>query len=552
MSLMARMVAAQMGFPPAKTRDVVVERGLRIPMPDGVELGADRHSPQGVSRAPVMLLRCPYGRTPSWTAIATALAEQGYQVLLQSTRGTYDSGGNFEPGAAEAADGQATIDWLRRQPWFPGTFVTYGQSYLGYAQWALASADLPEWKAAAIGVAPSDWYSGYTHPGGVFSLARTLNWIDGQDPQISGHASVPKLFWRAVTRPWRLRPVEAHLPVADADRLALGHEVDYYQRWVASDGHDDYAAQVDFRKGVDHLPPVHLTAGWYDFFLPTMLTDYAALRRVGRPVRLLIGPWRHEAGSTKQAARELFPWLAYYGQGADVTLPDEPVRVHVMGDGRWVELADWPPPESAPTSWYLQAGGRLISELALDQPAATIAPPTRYRYDPADPTPNVGGAFPDLPWRYGPKDNRKLEARPDVLTFTTEVLDRDLEIIGPVEAQLFVRSSLAHTDFFARLCDVWPNGRSTNLCDGIVRLRPGEPNSDGDGIRRVRISMAGTAYRFRPGHRIRLQVSSGAHPLYARNLGTGEPPTTATTMRAADQEVFHDAEHRSAVVLPLV
>ena len=186
-----------------------------------------------------------------------------------------------------------------------------------------------------------------------------------------------------------------------------------------------------------------------------MLTDYAALRRVGRPVRLLVGPWRHEAGSTKQAARELFPWLAYYGQGADVTLPDKPVRVHVMGDGRWVELADWPPPESAPISWYLQAGGRLISEPALDQPAATTVPPTRYRYDPADPTPNVGGAFPDLPWRYGPKDNRKLEARPDVLTFTTEVLDRDLEIIGPVEAQLFVRSSLAHTDFFARLCDVW-------------------------------------------------------------------------------------------------
>ncbi len=179
MSLMVRMVTAQMGFPPAKTRDVVVERGLRIPMPDGVELGADRHSPQGGSRAPVMLVRCPYGRTPSWTAIATALAQQGYQVLLQSTRGTHDSGGNFEPGPAEAADGQATIDWLRHQPWFPGTFVTYGQSYLGYAQWALASADLPEWKAAAIGVAPSDWCSGYTHPGGVFSLARALNWIDG-------------------------------------------------------------------------------------------------------------------------------------------------------------------------------------------------------------------------------------------------------------------------------------------------------------------------------------------------------------------------------------
>ena len=152
----------------------------------------------------------------------------------------------------------------------------------------------------------------------------------------------------------------------------------------------------------------------------------------------------------------------------------------------------------------------------------------------------------------GAKDNRKLEARADVLVYTSAVLDHDVEVIGPITADLYVRSSLQHTDFFARLCVVEPSGKSINLCDGIVRLTPDSVVPLADGSLHIQIDIWPTAYRFRPGQRIRLQVSSGAHPRFVRNLGTGEPIATATKMRVAEQRVYHDPEHPSAIVLPVI
>ncbi|MEO3805333.1 CocE/NonD family hydrolase [Nonomuraea sp. B1E8] len=550
MSLATRLLALIMGLPPATSTDVAVDKGLRVAMRDGVELAADRYYPRGDPRAMLVLIRTPYGRSRAvqgWGTIARAIAERGYQVVVQSTRGTFDSGGDFEPGVAEAADGLATVEWLRQQPWFPGAFATYGQSYVGYVQWALARSRIPEWKAAVIGVAPSDWASGWTHPNGAFSIGNALYWIYAIAPVTRTRTSASESL-RALIRPRPLRTAENHLPMGTSDRIALGEHVNYYQRWVASDGHDGYTREVDFRDCADNLPPTHLSTGWYDFFVNTTLTDYVALRRAGRPVRLLVGPGGHSSGQNGAASREQFPWLAAHGRGSGVPLPDTPVRVYIMGAGHWADLADWPPPDSLPTPWHLRQGGYLTP----DPDDSAASEPSRYRYDPTDPTPNVGGAFPHLPWRCGPKDNRALEARPDVLTFTTEVLDRDLTIIGWVEADLFVRSSLEHTDFFARLCDVAPDGRSTNICDGLLRLRPGSPRPTADGVRRLRISLMGTAYRFARGHRIRLQVSSGAHPRFTRNLGTGEPEATATITRAADQEVLHDRDHPSSIVLPLI
>ena len=147
----------------------------------------------------------------------------------------------------------------------------------------------------------------------------------------------------------------------------------------------------------------------------------------------------------------------------------------------------------------------------------------------------------------GPKDNRELEARPDVLTFSTEPLGAPVEIIGPVQAELYVTSSLAHTDFFARLCDVDPKGRSTNVTDGILRL-----TEDAWSSGPVLVDLWPTAYQFQPGHRIRLQVSSGAHPRFARNPGTGERLATATSLKVAEQTVYHDPDHPSAILLSVV
>jgi hypothetical protein len=214
-----------------------------------------------------------------------------------------------------------------------------------------------------------------------------------------------------------------------------------------------------------------------------------------------------------------------------------------MGARRWIELADWPPPFEE-QRWYLGGGGKLRRSLAGD------AVPDRFRYNPANPTPGIGGS--SLSWaNAGPKNQQKREERADVLTYTSDVLASDLTVIGPLVADLHVRSTLEHTDFFARLCDVSQRGRSKNLSDGIVRLRPGDVNRSADGSISIRIRMWPTANTFKSGHRVRLQVSSGAHPLFIRNTGTGEPLASAARFSSADQEILHDAEHPSSIVLPI-
>jgi putative CocE/NonD family hydrolase len=217
-----------------------------------------------------------------------------------------------------------------------------------------------------------------------------------------------------------------------------------------------------------------------------------------------------------------------------------------MGINEWRDLEAWPPGDVQTQRWYLQPGAALTAELPVD------SQPSHYRYDPADPTPNVGGATNATFGKgTGAQDNRKLEARPDVLTFTSAPLQQNIIIIGPVAAELFIKSSLEHTDFFVRLCDVFPDGKSMNVCDGIQRLFPERPTCEPDGSRRVVVNLWPTAYCFQRGHRIRVQVSGGAFPRFARNLGTGEPLATGTTLCAAEQSVYHDPAHPSAIMLPI-
>jgi putative CocE/NonD family hydrolase len=291
--------------------------------------------------------------------------------------------------------------------------------------------------------------------------------------------------------------------------------------------------------------PITMIAGWYDLFLPLMLADYQALRAAGQPVRLQIGAWRHASPVMfRHSLQDALDWFAVhlrhqpYEQSQDHDHGPAPIDVEVMGGPGWRQVPDWPPAAST-ERWHLQPGHALSPE----PPVASQ--PDLYRYDPAEPTPSVGGTStgPDS----GPKDNRELEARPDVLTFSTEPLDAPVQIIGPVRAELYVTSSLAHTDFFARLCDVDPKGRSTNVTDGILRLTAGSWPSGP-----VLVDLWPTAHEFQPGHRIRLQVSSGAHPCFARNPGTGERLATATSLKVAEQTVYHDPDHPSAILLPVV
>jgi len=548
MTIMSRFVGFLLKLPPAETYDVRVERDLKVPMPDGVTLLGDHYVPRGGGNRPTLLVRSPYGRTAMWGMLfGRPFAERGFQVFIQSCRGTFGSGGTFDAFRDERADGLATVEWIKKQPWFSGELATAGPSYLGFVQWAIAADAGPELKAMTTMITSSEFRT-LVYPGESFSLDTGLTWINVMAHQENGPLAALLSNMQAEKK---LQAVHPHLPLNTIDEAAVQKPVPYFRDWlVHNEPTDDWWTPIDFSKTVSKVTaPVHLIGGWYDIFLPHTLADYARLRQGGQQPYLTIGPWSHtDFGGLGRMIREAIIWSRAQLLGDKSQLRASPVQVHVMGANEWRDFPDWPPAGYAPQRWHLQ------KNRGLSPKPPEMSDPDHYRYDPADPTPAVGGV--SLSQNTGPKDNRTLEARSDVLSYTSEPLDRDIEIIGNVSAEIFVQSSLEHTDFFARLCDVDASGKSINVCDGLLRLRDaagqaGNPPAEADGSRRVCIDLWATAYRFQRGHRIRLQVSSGAHPRFARNPGSGEPLATATMLKVAEQTVFHDPAHPSAIVLPV-
>jgi putative CocE/NonD family hydrolase len=313
--------------------------------------------------------------------------------------------------------------------------------------------------------------------------------------------------------------------------------------------HDPFWAPVNFRRCLsDWTVPTLLVDGWHDYPLPGVCDDYAVLRDVGVPVRLRIGAGGHIGGGGEGGMTDApLDWFdTHLLERSDLVRPalaKTSVSVHIQGvGGEWRDLDDWPPSTSTATRWYLHGNGRLSTDAPL-----AIDAPDRYRYDPSDPTPAFGGIG---MLSGGAVDNRALEARADVLVYTSEVLTEPLTVIGTVSAELYVSSTLEHTDFFVRVCDVHPDGQSFNVCDGLQRIDPSLIARDADNVFRVSIAVWPAGHRFAEGHRVRVQVSSGAHPVYGRNLGAGEPYGTATIMRVAEQQVYHQPGRLSSVTLP--
>ena len=319
----------------------------------------------------------------------------------------------------------------------------------------------------------------------------------------------------------------------------------YYQDWLehAAPG-DPWWDSVNFSPYAAQAPPSSHLAGWYDLFLPNQIDDYVRLRQAGRDARLTVGPWTHSGpGAIAAGVRDTLEWF-------DIQLRDRPdrsgrdrVRLFVMGSDRWVDLPEWPPP-AQPQRWYMGPGGTLSAAGPAD------GSPDRYRYDPADPAPGLGGATLDVTLA-GSRNQRRREERPDVLVYTSSVLPKDVTVAGPVEAEVWLGSSRPYFDLFVRLCDVDRSGRSRNISDGILRVDPDTCRPDPDGVWRIRVRMAPTAMTFRAGHRVRVQVSSAAHPLYARNTGSGEPIGSASQLIPSEHHVYHDRARRSAIILPV-
>lgn len=542
MTLASEIMARRFRLPEPQTDDIGVVRDLEIPMDDGVVLLADKYVPSGVDDAPTLLVRSPYGRR-SWVGLffGRLYAERGFQVVIQSVRGTFGSGGEFSP-FDERGDGLATIAWLRRQPWQTGKIGMLGPSYMGLAQWAVAA----EADGALGALAPQVTSSQFHEPsydGGAIALESTLAWVFLVGVQERRFAALRALVGVRRTLP----TLYDRLPVGELDEVASGRRLPWYREWFEHTSADDpYWVARDFSAGVGEVTaPVQLICGWYDIFLPWLIEDFRALRAAGREAQLIIGPWTHTApGLLAHSTRESLGWLRAHLLGDRRLVRDAAVRVYVTGAREWRTLEHWPPLDARPERLYLQAGGGLSASV----PGRSV--PDAYTYDPRDPTPSLGG--PTLLERRPVVDNAPLEARADVVTYTSAALEHPLELIGPVSADIYMRSSGPHFDVFCRLCDVHPSGESLNVCDRLARVEPDAFEQAEDGVVAVRLDLWPTAHRFDRGHRLRVQVSSGAHPRYARNPGTGEPIANATRLEAGRREVFHDCEHPSAVVLSVV
>lgn len=526
------------------TNEVEVERDVRVTVSDGTVLLADVYHPAGVDRTPTILERTPYGRSNFASAMGPELAARGYRYVLQACRGTDGSGGAHSY-FAEAQDGRDTADWIAGRPWFNGSLGTYGGSYMGFTQWALASTRPPYLKAMAVALSTSlrsySWY-----PGGSLALEVIIPWDVGAT-QFNQHSTgatdtSPEGIERRMAE---LRAGFDHLPLGEVIQKLTGVDLQLYRDQLDhSRTEDAFWDPVNFRPLLaEWTVPTLLVDGWHDYPLPGVVEDYTVLKGAPAPVHLRIGAGGHLGGGGEGGMTDTsLDWFDTWLLGCEGLLGSNPVQVHVQGEGGvWRDLADWPPP-SEPTRWYLHPGGRLAPV-----PPVSSSGPDRYRYDPADPTPSVGGIG---MLTGGAVDNRSLEARRDVLVYTSDELSHPLEIIGPVQAELCVGSSLDHTDFFVRLCDVHPDGRSINVCDGLQRFDPISIGRAADGTFIAVVAMWPAGHRFASGHRLRIQVSSGAHPVYARNLGTGEPPLAASLVRIADQAVYHEPGRLSSVLLP--
>jgi uncharacterized protein len=516
--LASRMMRATWRRLPAKRHDAGWEPGLAVPAADGSLLITDHYFPRAKGDFPTLLVRSPYGRGLPWSPMYGLLfAEQGFHVILQSCRGTGGSEGTFDLWRNEAADGRATVSWLREQPWFNGTLGTVGPSYLGYVQWALALDPPPELKAMVVQVGLHDPYALF-HADGALRLENALAVGVGMTYQHRGMAS----FLRATLRLQRhLRDVTTAQPLRGAYVPALGGEVPWLDDVMTHpDAEEGHWRGASLAEPAERLRvPTSLITGWHDVLADQTFGQYDRLRQAGCETALLVGPWTHTS-ALQQGWPEVFAeslaWLRAHLYADSSGLRPTRVRVHIGGENAWRNLDDWPPATTV-SPWFPTAQGHLTQQAPTDS-----APLTSFRYDPGDPTPSLGG--PLLSRTAGPRDNSGLEAREDVLTFTGPPLTEPVDILGPVSARLSVSTDTGHADVFTRLCDVDTQGRSVNICDGLGRLR-----TDGQEPSRITVPMSSTAHRFAVGHRIRWQISGGAHPRYARNPGNGESPVDATT-----------------------
>lgn len=567
---------------------ILIEKNVMVPMRDGVRLATDIYRLEGAPPTPVLVVRTPYNKDHILAGddvfnIFRAV-QAGYTVAAQDVRGRYASEGKFTPHVQETDDGVDMFSWTAVQSWSNGILGTFGGSYLGCTQWLPARENPPALRAMAPAITFSDSYEGCAYQGGA-KVLHDLRWVVAN--------IVPAEIERHIARGQQPLASETRLDVDGAlNELPLATHplireyAPFYLDWLAHPTADDYWLPASPQAGYEQIGVTALNiSGWYDIFLWSTCQNYKGMKERGgaevarRNQRLIIGPWTHMNFSGSFPEREFgagassaaidlagihLRWFDHWLKDVDNGVDEEPpVMIFVMGIDQWRTDADWPLPDTRYRPYYLHSGGQantLHGDGLLSAEPPGDEPPDVYLYNPLRPAPTVGGQV-ILPGgnAMGPRDQREVEWRDDVLVYSTPVLDRPVEVIGPIELHLFVASSARDTDFTGKLVDVYPDGRAIILTEGILRaryrhsftepelLKPGE-------LYELRLNLWTTANVFLPGHRIRLEVSSSNFPRFDRNSNTGGDiaSETADQYQPAIHRIFHDAAHPSHLVLPII
>ncbi len=566
-----RRATAQAATASAKY-EVTVERGAAVKMRDGVTLHADIYRPKADGRFPVLLERTPYDKSGG-REFGMRAAARGYIVIFQDVRGRYTSEGRWYTFKNESSDGYDTVEWAAGLPYSDGKVGMIGGSYVGATQFLAAVAHPPHLAGIAPDVTASNYHDGWTYQGGAFEQWFNQSWTSGLADDTARRAiskATDPLQWKTVM-PLDSYPV---LALPEAKPLAP-----YYFDWLAHPNYDDYWKSLSIEEHYSQIQvPVFNVAAWYDIFLGGSLRNYQLLKikagseaaRKGQ--RLLVSIGGHAGGYDQKKIGDvdfgekapidfdemMLDWYDAILKGADNAMAkSKPVRIFVMGKNQWRDEDDWPLPRAKTVKFFLTSADG-VGSLTTATPPGTGAKDS-YMYDPANPVPTVGGPLccrGDL-LKPGPFDQKDVEARKDVLVYSTPILANDLEVTGPVTAELWVSTSAKDTDFAAKLVDVWPDGFAQNLTEGILRLRYRDSQEKPElakpgSVYKISVDLWATSNVFLAGHKLRLEISSSNFPRFDRNLNTGEEQAHSTRMEKATNTVWHDQEHPSALLLPVV
>ena len=563
-----------------------IDKNTWVVMRDGVRLATDIYRLADAAPTPVLMARTPYNKEGISSAgnnfDILAAVHAGYTVVAQDVRGRYASEGEFNPQFQETADGVDAIAWAAAQPWSNGRVGMFGGSYLGGTQWLPARENPAALLAMAPSVTFSDCYEGCAYQGGS-KVLHDLRWVVAD--------IVPAEMARRKARGEKVLESDVPFDVDGAlNELPLATHplireyASFYLDWLSHRARDDYWPAIAPSEGYERITaPALNIGGWYDIFLWSTLQNYMGMRdrggseRARRGQRVIIGPWTHmnfsgsfpdrEFGEPGSAAIDLpdlqLRWFDHWLKGEMTGIADRPpVTLFVMGVDEWRSATDWPIPATQYIPYYLHSNGSantLHGDGTLSMTPPHKEPADVYVYNPLHPVPTLGGQV-ILPGEnaMGPRDQRDVEMREDVLVYSTPVLEQPVEVIGPIELCLFVASSACDTDFTGKLVDVFPDGRAIILTEGILRARyrnsPRTPElMQPETVYELRLNLWATANVFLAGHRIRLEVSSSSFPRFDRNSNTGGSivDESEDQYHPAVNRIFHDAAHPSHLILPM-